>query len=233
MSATQVGRIERGESRRLPADTFDRVAQAAGASLDLTLRWKGEALDRLLDEDHARLVELVVLKLKSLGWDVAVEASFSRFGERGSIDVLAFHPARRALLVTEVKSVTPDMQAMLGGLDRKGRLGPAIARDRGWDPVVTSRVLVVGDTRTNRRRIEAHAASVRAALPGRTRDVLRWLRDPRAPAVNGVWFMSDRRPTATPTVGRERVAAGRSGGTSAHAPDAARQPPRAATSRSR
>ena len=123
MSATQVGRIERGESRRLPADTFDRVAQAAGASLDLALRWKGEALDRLLDEDHARLVELVVLKLKSLGWDVAVEVSFSRFGERGSIDVLAFHPARRALLVTEVKSVTPDMQAMLGGLDRKGRLG--------------------------------------------------------------------------------------------------------------
>lgn len=92
VSATQVGRIERGESRRLPADTFDRVAQAAGASLDLALRWKGEGLDRLLDEDHARLVELVVLKLQALGWEVAVEVSFSRFGERGSIDVLAFHP---------------------------------------------------------------------------------------------------------------------------------------------
>src|SRR4029079_5176123 len=73
VSATQVGRIERGESRRLPADAFDRVAPAAAASLGPALRWKGEALDRLLDEDHARLVELVVLKLKSLGWDVAVE----------------------------------------------------------------------------------------------------------------------------------------------------------------
>ena len=233
MSATQVGRIERGESRRLPADTFDRVAQAAGASLDLALRWKGEGLDRLLDEDHARLVELVVLKLRALGWEVAVEVSFSRFGERGSIDVLAFHPIRRALLVTEVKSVTPDLQAMLGGLDRKGRLGPAIARDRGWDPVVTSRVLVVADTRTNRRRIEAHAASIRAALPGRTRDVVRWLRDPRAPGVDGVWFVSDRRPTAAPPIGRERVAVTHAGDRSDPGSDAARQPTRAASSRSR
>ena len=74
-----------------------------------------------------------MLELLALGWEVAVEVSFSRFGERGSIDVLAFYPIRRALLVSELKSVT-DMQAMLGGLDRKGRLGPAIARDRDWDP---------------------------------------------------------------------------------------------------
>ena len=120
VSATQVGRIERGESRRLPADTFDRVAQAAGASLDLALRWKGEGLDRLLDEDHARLVELVVLKLQALGWEVAVEVSFSRFGERGSIDVLAFHPIRRALLVSEVKSVTPTCRQCSAGSTARG-----------------------------------------------------------------------------------------------------------------
>ena len=79
---------------------------------------------------------VVVRRLRALGWDVAVEVSFSRFGERGSIDVLAFHPARRALLVTEVKSVTPDMQAMLAGLDRKARLGagdrPRPRLGSGW-----------------------------------------------------------------------------------------------------
>ena len=106
----------------MPVDVLDRVAQAAGASLELVLRWKGEGLDRLLDEQHARLVELVVLRLRALGWDVAVEVSFARAGERGSIDVLAFHPVHRALAIIEVKSVTPDMQAMLGGIDRKGRL---------------------------------------------------------------------------------------------------------------
>jgi hypothetical protein len=66
--------------------------------------------------------------------------SFSRYGERGSIDVLAWHPRRRALAVFEVKSVTPDMQAMFVGLDRKGRLAPGIARERGWEPAAGPRL---------------------------------------------------------------------------------------------
>lgn len=191
MSRSQVGRIERGESASLPVATVDRVAVAAGGSAELLLRWNGEGLDRLLDEEHARLVEEVVRRLRGLGWDVAVEVSFSRYGERGSIDVLGFHPGHRALVVVEVKSVTPDMQAMLGGLDRKARLGPVIARDRGWDPVVVARLLVLGDTRTNRRRLEAHEATVRAALPAGTREVRRWLTDPRPPGIAGVWFLAD------------------------------------------
>jgi len=85
----------------LPVETLERVALALGAWVDLRLLWQGEGLDRLLDEAHARLVEWVVRRLNALGWDVAVEVSFARNGERGSIDVLAFHPGRRALLVIE------------------------------------------------------------------------------------------------------------------------------------
>ncbi|MHB8893388.1 MAG: helix-turn-helix domain-containing protein [Candidatus Limnocylindrales bacterium] len=98
VSRSQVGRIERGESGKLPVDALDRVAGALGGRADLRLLWQGEGLDRLLDEAHARLVEWVVRRLKALGWEVAVEVSFARNGERGSIDVLAFHPGRRALL---------------------------------------------------------------------------------------------------------------------------------------
>ena len=54
----------------------------------IALRWHGEELDRLLDEAHARLVDEVVRRSTVLGWVVAVEVSFSRYGERGSIDVL-------------------------------------------------------------------------------------------------------------------------------------------------
>jgi len=104
-----------------------------------------------------------------------------------------------------VKSVTPDMQAMLGGLDRKGRLGPAIARERGWDPVIAARVLVLGDTRTNRRRLEAHAATVRAMLPAGTREITRWVADPVAPAPAGVWFVTDVRGADGNGVRRHRV----------------------------
>jgi len=50
-------------------------------------------------------VERVLAELRGHGWLVAAEASFNRYGERGSIDVLAFHPADRVVLVVEVKSV--------------------------------------------------------------------------------------------------------------------------------
>lgn len=205
VSRSQVGRIERGESDNMPVGALDRVAGALGARVEVRLLWQGEGLDRLLDEAHARLVEWVVRRLQALGWVVAVEVSFARNGERGSIDVLAFHPGRRALLVIEVKSVTPDMQAMLGGLDRKARLGPAIARERGWDPVMIGRALVLGDTRTNRRRLEGHGATIRAVLPAGTREMTRWVTDPVAPAPAGVWFVADVRGADGKPVRRHRV----------------------------
>jgi transcriptional regulator with XRE-family HTH domain len=206
VSRSQVGRLERGDSRQLPLGVAERVADALGAQVELRLRWRGEGLDRLLDEAHARLVELLVRRLRALGWDVGVEVSFSSYGERGSIDVLAWHPVHRALAVFEVKSVTPDMQAMLGGLDRKARLAPLVARDRGWSPVaVVARFLVIGDSRTNRRRVEDHAATVAAALPAGTREVRSRLADPRPPGIGGVWFLPDVQGAGTTAVRRHRV----------------------------
>jgi len=160
-------------------------------------------------EAHARLVEWVVRRLQAFGWDVAVEVSFSRDGERGSIDVLAFHPERRALQVIEVKSVTPDLQAMLGGLDRKAGVAPAIARERGWDPVTVARALVLGDTRTNRRRLEAHDGTIRAVLPAGTREITRWIADPVGPAPVGAWLVAEVRGADGNPVRRHRVRARR------------------------
>jgi len=185
--------------------SVQKVAMALDATVDLALRWQGEGMDRLLDEGHARLVDVVVRRLTALGWAVAVEVSFSRYGEGGSIDVMAWHPGRQALVVIEVKSVTPDMQAMLAGIDRKARLGPAIARERGWPTDVAARVLVIWDTTTNRRRLDAHRASVRTALPAGTREVAAWLRDPTGPPVAGVWFVPDVRGADAMGIRRRRV----------------------------
>jgi transcriptional regulator with XRE-family HTH domain len=205
VSRPVVGRIERGDSAAVAVGVLDLVATTVGAQLDLALRWHGEGLDRLLDEAHAGIVEELVEWLRTHGWEVAVEVSFSRYGERGSIDVLAWNPGRRALAVFEVKSVTPDMQAMLVALDRKARLGPAIARDRGWHPAVVARILVLADTSTNRRRLGRFGSMIDAALPAGTREVRRWLEDPRAPGIAGVWFLAHDRPTARISGGRRRV----------------------------
>ena len=52
-------------------------------------------------------------QLRALGWEVVLEATFFIRGERGSIDILGWHATSRVVLVIEVKSVVPDIQAML------------------------------------------------------------------------------------------------------------------------
>ena len=81
-----------------------RAAAALGGDVDVRIRWRGEHLDRLIDEAHAALVDALVGRLRRLGWIVEVEVSFAIWGERGSVDVLAFHPDFGAMLVVEVKS---------------------------------------------------------------------------------------------------------------------------------
>jgi len=201
-----ISKIERGEIVAVPVRVLRAVADALGASLDLKLRWHGEGLDRLLDEAHSRLVEAMVVLLRDAGWDVAVEVSFSIRGERGSIDVLAWHAATASLLVIEVKSVVPDSQATLHGLDRKARLGPQLANERGWECRNIGRLLVVGESSTSRLRISRLDATYGTALPDRNNQVRRWIRTPGGP-LGGLLFLRNapvgstkRRSTA-----RERV----------------------------
>jgi len=169
--------------------TLEKLAAALRARVSVRLLWQGEELDRLLDADHARLVEEVVRRLGATQWEAHPEQTFALHGERGSIDILAFHAATRQLLVIEVKSVVPDMQAMLAGLDRKARLGPLVARELNWSPTGTSRLLVLPDDRTARRRIERFAATLDRVLPARTLEVRRWLQQPGG-SIAGILFLS-------------------------------------------
>jgi transcriptional regulator with XRE-family HTH domain len=188
ISQSAISRVERGEADRLTHRTLDRVAGAVGARIRVIVLADGENLDRLLDRGHAALVEHVTQLLLARGWEVAPEVTFSIFGERGSIDVLAFHPPTGSLLVIEVKSTIPDVQATLAGIDRKARLADRVARERGWRVRTVSRWLVVPDTTTVRRRVDQHAATFNAALPGRTVALRRWAAKPTG-AVAGIMFL--------------------------------------------
>jgi transcriptional regulator with XRE-family HTH domain len=202
VSRSLVSKIERGLAGQVPAATLVRVAAALDARLDIGLRWHAEGLDRLLDSAHALMVERVVELLTATGWDVAVEVSFAINGERGSIDVFARHRSTGDLLVVEVKSVVPDHQAMMRALDRNVRLAPRIAADRGWEPVgPISRLLVVAEGTTSRRRIAALAATYATTLPDRGTIVRQWLREPVG-SMAGLLFLpyaagTSTRPTTT------------------------------------
>ena len=170
--------------------TLGRIVAALDARAEVRLLWHGEQLDRLIDARHARLVELTIARLSRYGWLAGTEVSFNVRGERGSIDVLAFHMATRSLLVVEVKSVVPDLQAMLHGIDRKARVASLVARERDWSASTTSRLLILPNDKTSRRRVRMHHVTFDTALPSRALEIRRWLRHPVGP-ISGVWFVSD------------------------------------------
>lgn len=211
VSRSLIARLERGGVDRLTLRRLESIATELGARIEVRVMWQGEALDRLLDARHAGLVETVVRLLRDAHWEVATEVSFNERGERGSIDILAFHDATRSLLVIEVKSTVPDLQAMLVTLDRKGRLAAIVGRERSWSARTVSRILVLPNDRTSRRRVSRHSATFVAVLPARTLAVRRWIRKPIG-ALNGILFVTDvtgasarHRVTASPADGHVRA----------------------------
>lgn len=191
-----ISEIEGGRGDRIAAERLIRVVSALGGYLSIRIQYQGEGLDRLRDRRHAALVDRMVDRLRRDGWEVATEVSFNRFGERGSIDVLAFEPTTGALLVIEVKTVVPDVGGMLATLDRKVRLAREIAEARGWRVRTIGRLLVLAEGTTARRRVEEHAATFGNAFPSRNVEVNRWLRAPSGP-FSGLMFLPIAREGGT------------------------------------
>ena len=195
MSQALVSTVERGHLDTMSLRTFRRVAAVLDIRIDLTARWRAGDLDRLLNARHSSLHELVArwFAAELPEWVLAPEVSFAIYGERGVIDILAWHQPTRSLLVIELKTAIADVNELLGTADRKRRLAAQVARDRGWDPRTVSQWLIVADTRTNRRRLDAHMAVIRNAFPAGTWAIRRWLRRPRETiAAVTVWAISRR-----------------------------------------
>jgi transcriptional regulator with XRE-family HTH domain len=180
ISQQAVSRIERGQSSRMSVQVLMRVAEELEIDLDLVARWRGGALDRVLDARHAILVGAIAGRLARAGWSVLPEVSYSEYGERGSIDLLGFRERDRALLVVEVKSELTSIEATLRKHDEKSRLAPRIAGDRFGlrGASDTRRLLVLPDTGASRARVLEHAAVLDTAYPLRGRLAGAWLRAP-------------------------------------------------------
>jgi transcriptional regulator with XRE-family HTH domain len=179
VSQATVSRIERGHLGTFSIAAVRAVAAALDARIDLTPRWRGGELDRLLDARHAAVVGAVSRQVIAAGWVANPEVSFSIYGERGSIDLLAWHAPSRTILLIEAKTEIVDLQDTLRSVDRKRRLAPRIAAERGWRAGALVGVWVVlPDGRTNRRRLAAHRTLLRSAFPADGRMLGAWLRKP-------------------------------------------------------
>lgn len=190
VARSTVSRLERGHGRELRLDELVRIAEALDISLKVVAAWRGGDLDRLLNVRHSALHESVARWLGSLsGWEMAPEVSYAIYGERGVIDVLAWHAATETLLMIELKTEIIDVNDLMGRADQRRRLAGDIARQRGWRPRVVAVWVLVADSSTNRRRVSRHASVLRAAFPNDARALERWVAQP-AGEVAGLSFWS-------------------------------------------
>jgi hypothetical protein len=189
VGTTACSMLERGGAGRLSV----RVARAIAGAVDLPLGWdvgwQRSDVDRLLDADRAALAARVTRRLEALGWAVRAEVSFNQYGDRGRIDLLAFHPSECSLLVIEIKTAIVDAQATLGSLDVKARVASAVGRALGWNARLVVPALIVLDGSTARRHLRAIDPLLnRFDLRGRA--ALDWLREPFVRQPSGPIFLT-------------------------------------------
>jgi transcriptional regulator with XRE-family HTH domain len=202
VSQQSISVVERGHSSRHASATLRRIFGALDARWEPVVTWRGGELDRLLDEDHARLVGAVVRRLASWGWEIAVEVTYSEYGERGSIDVLGAHRERLAMVVVEVKSDLTVIDATVRKTDEKERLvRRSLGRERfGYAPRCVGRLLVLPATETGRRRVRGSATILDAAFPARGAEIRRWLEKPIGDQA-GILFVPNTNPGGGTRVG--------------------------------
>jgi transcriptional regulator with XRE-family HTH domain len=146
--------LERGQVGGMAVKMLRRCLSVLELDVDLVLRGDRASHERLMDERHASMETHWTVTLRRRGWHVWAEHSFSHFGERGRVDLLAWHPPTRILAVFEIKTELADSQALLGILDAKVRLGPVLARQLGLPtPARIVPVLIFAESMTNRRRV--------------------------------------------------------------------------------
>jgi transcriptional regulator with XRE-family HTH domain len=184
-----VGNLESGRLGPMRTASIRAIVSVFGLSYEAGVRGLGATEDRLLDARHAELLGACGKWLSGLGWQTRSEASYSEWGERGSIDLLAWHPPTASLLVIEIKTELASIEATLRKLDEKVRLASSIVRPSGWRPMSVSRLLVLPEDRTQRRRVAAYASILGSAYPIRSREVRTWCRAP-SKSIDGLLFLA-------------------------------------------
>jgi transcriptional regulator with XRE-family HTH domain len=192
VSDSTVSRIERGHLETLSLRAIRAVAAVLEIRIELLPRSRGAELDRLLGAHHAALAEAVIEWLTGFaGWKVRPEMSFSYYGDRGVIDLLAWHSLSRSLLVIELKTDIVDVGELLGTFDRKLRNAMRVAVGLGWNPLTVSGLLIIAESDLNRAKIGTHDRTFGVAFPDRHVAIRRWLRNP-AGSLRGLMFFANR-----------------------------------------
>ena len=199
--------VARAEDHRISGLRLEiilRIAAVLDIRVNFSPRWRGGELDRLLNAGHSAMHEQVATMLAAApGWLFRPEVSFGIYGERGVIDILAFHPQTGALLVIELKTEVVDVQDLIGSVDRYTRLARRVAAEQGWEARHVSCWVLIHDAARNQRRVANHRSVLGAAFAADGRRMRGWLRKPTH-AVRALSFLSWQSNGMRPGVRRVR-----------------------------
>jgi transcriptional regulator with XRE-family HTH domain len=189
-SQSFVSRVERALRPDLTFADATRLFEAMGARLTVGVSAPFLA-DRELQRDpaHARCTSYVAARLERDGWLTANEVEVGGDRSRGWIDILAYHPGHRLLLVIEIKTEIRDLGAIertLGWYEREAWVG---ARRLGWQPRKVVGCLFLLATEMNEARISDNQAAFSAGFQIRATE-LRRIMSNDAPPPNGARAMA-------------------------------------------
>ncbi|MGK2850275.1 MAG: helix-turn-helix domain-containing protein [Candidatus Limnocylindrales bacterium] len=171
VTRSYIARVERGDAnpsiRRVEA-----IAQALGLEVDLAIR-RPTIIGgpRVRDAVHARCSAYVERRLRSQGWDAAREIEIVHGRSHGWIDLLAFDPRTRTLLVIEVKTRLDDLGAVERQLGWYERAAWDRARELGWEPRRVQTWLLVLASDEVERVLWANRPYLNTAFPVRAREM--------------------------------------------------------------
>jgi transcriptional regulator with XRE-family HTH domain len=186
VSQSMVCVVERGGLHDLTFSTASTLLSAMGARLvvEVDAPYLGDR-ERQRDPAHARLGAHVVTRLRRAGWQTRVEVEVGGDRSRGWIDLLAFHPVSRLLLVIELKTEIHDLGQIERSLGWYEREAWAAARRLGWRPTREMGCLLLLATEANDVRVATNRASIEAGFPLRARHLLSVVSGGPAPSEMG------------------------------------------------
>jgi transcriptional regulator with XRE-family HTH domain len=149
--------------------------------LGLELQFVGRAprviQTRRGDLVHARCSALVDRRMQRAGWETVREVEVAGGRSHGWIDLLAFDPRSRTLIIIEVKTRVDDIGAVERQIGWYERGAYQVAASLGWKPRRTLSWLLLLASDEVESQISLHRHLLKRAFPARAREMRAIVRD--------------------------------------------------------
>jgi transcriptional regulator with XRE-family HTH domain len=177
LDPSHIARIEKGQVQA-SLEALTAIAVALGA--DLSLRFFAGSGPRIHDRFQAPMIEEFLRELHAR-WAPRLEVGVAT-PVRGVVDVALIDRLAALAVAGEFQSELRRVEQQVRWNNEKADgLAARLAEETGTPPLSVSRLLVVRSTTNTREVARRYEATLAAAYPARTRDVLRALNTASAP----------------------------------------------------